>query len=416
MAVQVMQNVGRRSRTPTHTFQVRHIPFGIQPFFIAPVLAGETMKNLLFQSRAVSDPIRNPLVGWWLEYYFFYVKLTDLDARDTIMNALIDPTNSMSSLNEAANIRYYHAAGGPNWTKLCLKRVVEEYFRDEGDAWDIFKVDTDIPQAMLQGETWQNSLMTSAALVSNDFNVDLNANETITASEIERAWSQWQLLKSGNLVDMSWEDYLRTFGVKPPEEASHRPELIRYVREWTYPTNHIDPTNGAATSAVSWGIQERADKDRFFKEPGFLFGVTVARPKVYSTKQTGSAVELMENAYAWLPAALRSDANASLVRNTGTNSVLTGLGATEYVVDMKDLLLYGDQFLNFDATASNVNASQVGLPTNDLSNIRFVPAADINGLFVSVDVNRVRQDGVVRLSILGAQTETSPRGSPGIVL
>ena len=158
MAVQVMQNVGRRLRTPTHTFQVRHIPFGIQPFFIAPVLAGETMKNLLFQSRAVSDPIRNPLVGWWLEYYFFYVKLTDLDARDTIMNALIDPTNSMSSLNEAANIRYYHAAGGPNWTKLCLKRVVEEYFRDEGDAWDIFKVDTDIPQAMLQGETWQNSL------------------------------------------------------------------------------------------------------------------------------------------------------------------------------------------------------------------------------------------------------------------
>lgn len=416
MAVQVMQNVGRRLRTPTHTFQVRHIPFGIQPFFIAPVLAGETMKNLLFQSRAVSDPIRNPLVGWWLEYYFFYVKLTDLDARDTIMNALIDPTNSMSSLNEAANIRYYHAAGGPNWTKLCLKRVVEEYFRDEGDAWDIFKVDTDIPQAMLQGETWQNSLMTSASLVSNDFNVDLNANETITASEIERAWSQWQLLKSGNLVDMSWEDYLRTFGVKPPEEASRRPELIRYVREWTYPTNHIDPTNGAATSAVSWGIQERADKDRFFKEPGFLFGVTVARPKVYSTKQTGSAVELMENAYAWLPAALRSDANASLVRNTGTNSVLTGLGATEYVVDMKDLLLYGDQFLNFDATASNVNASQVGLPTNDLSNIRFVPAADINGLFVSVDVNRVRQDGVVRLSILGAQTETSPRGSPGIIL
>ena len=416
MAVQVMQNVGRRSRTPTHTFQVRHIPFGIQPFFIAPVLAGETMKNLLFQSRAVSDPIRNPLVGWWLEYYFFYVKLTDLDARDTIMNALIDPTNSMSSLNEAANIRYYHAAGGPNWTKLCLKRVVEEYFRDEGDAWDIFKVDTDIPQAMLQGETWQNSLMTSASLVNNDFNVDLNANSTITASEIERAWSQWQLLKSGNLVDMSWEDYLRTFGVKPPEEASHRPELIRYVREWTYPTNHIDPTNGAATSAVSWGIQERADKDRFFKEPGFLFGVTVARPKVYSTKQTGSAVELMENAYAWLPAALRSDANASLVRNTGTNSVLTGLGATEYVVDMKDLLLYGDQFLNFDATASNVNASQVGLPTNDLSNIRFVPAADINGLFVSTDVNRVRQDGVVRLSILGAQTETSPRGSPGIIL
>ena len=100
----LVPRVGRKLRTPNHPFQLTHCPFAIQPFFIAPVLAGETMKNLLMQARVVTDPIKNGLVGWWIEYYFFYVKLTDLDERDTIMAALVDPTTSMSSLNTAANV------------------------------------------------------------------------------------------------------------------------------------------------------------------------------------------------------------------------------------------------------------------------------------------------------------------------
>ena len=65
---------GRAMRKPSHPFQIKHKPFLIAPFFIAPVLAGETLKNLLLQSRAVSKPVKSPIIGWWLEYYFFYVK------------------------------------------------------------------------------------------------------------------------------------------------------------------------------------------------------------------------------------------------------------------------------------------------------------------------------------------------------
>ena len=241
----LVPRVGRKLRTPNHPFQLTHCPFAIQPFFIAPVLAGETMKNLLMQARVVTDPIKNGLVGWWIEYYFFYVKLTDLDERDTIMAALVDPTTSMSSLNTAANVRCYHAAGGPGWTEKCLKRVVEEYFRDEGDAWNHKTLDT-LPAASIQGNDWMDSLMLQSDLDTNDFSVDLNANSTITASEIERAWTQWQMLKSGNLVDMSYEDYLRTFGVNVPTTENRRPELVRYVREWSYPANTVNPSTGLA--------------------------------------------------------------------------------------------------------------------------------------------------------------------------
>ena len=63
----------RKMRRPRHDFNVRHMPFCITPFAIAPVLPGETLKDGNLQSRAVVDPIKNPLIGWWLEHYVFYV-------------------------------------------------------------------------------------------------------------------------------------------------------------------------------------------------------------------------------------------------------------------------------------------------------------------------------------------------------
>ena len=76
MALTVLQSTAqmqRKTRRPTHPFQVRHLPFQIQPFLIAPVLPGETMEFGNLQSRCVVDPIKSPFVGWWLEHYVFYV-------------------------------------------------------------------------------------------------------------------------------------------------------------------------------------------------------------------------------------------------------------------------------------------------------------------------------------------------------
>ena len=65
--------MGRKLRRPEHPFILRHKPWQIQPFLIAPVIPGETMSNLLMQARVVTDPINNPLIGWHIEYYYFYV-------------------------------------------------------------------------------------------------------------------------------------------------------------------------------------------------------------------------------------------------------------------------------------------------------------------------------------------------------
>ena len=74
--VQIVQSLpqsGRVPRRPTHTWQVRHRPYVLQPFCIHPVLPGETLKEMFFQARVVTDPIKNPIIGWWLDHWWFYV-------------------------------------------------------------------------------------------------------------------------------------------------------------------------------------------------------------------------------------------------------------------------------------------------------------------------------------------------------
>lgn len=80
--VQEVARYQRINRRPSHQFQLRTRPWQLQPCVMALVLPGETMENALIQYRAVTDLIKNPLVGWWSEFYLFYVKLSDLDDFD----------------------------------------------------------------------------------------------------------------------------------------------------------------------------------------------------------------------------------------------------------------------------------------------------------------------------------------------
>ena len=97
---------GRKLRQPQHTWLVRQLPFAIQPVCIAPVLPGETLKNALFQIRAVTMPLKSPLIGWWFETYLFYVKHRALAFADQYTNMMLDPTTVITR-TAAANPKHY---------------------------------------------------------------------------------------------------------------------------------------------------------------------------------------------------------------------------------------------------------------------------------------------------------------------
>lgn len=415
--------MGRTLRHPLHSFHLRTRPFQIQPFMIAPVLAGETMKNLLLQSRVVTDPLNSKLIGWWTEYYFFYVKARHLyvdgstsDSESAIKSMFIDPAFNRAGIKDdsAKPYLYYKGTAGLNrinWVERCLRRVVENFFRDDGQAWNNYTLDN-LPLAQLVGNNWADSLQRKSEMLLNDPTLTVGVDDVITGSEIDKVMQQWEFLRASNLTDMSYEDYLASYGVRTSAEESTSPELIRYIRDWQYPSNTVNATNGSVSTAVSWSIQERADKDRFFREPGFVFGVTLHRPKVYSKVQRTAMVTQMCDAYSWLPALLNGDPATSVKELLQTDTALGSTRVIDMVHDLKDLLLYGDQFLNVDLSGALTGWNMMNLPAADGINIRFPLAADIEALFVTPGTaNRVEQDGIVKLSIAGTQRETTPRGT-----
>lgn len=407
----------RRMRRPAHTFHLEHKPYVIQPFMIAPVLPGETLQNLLLQSRAITDPIKNPLIGWHLEYYFFYVKHRDLAERDEFTQMMLDPSWDDSNVDAAASSDYtYTYIGGIDWVELCLRRVIDCYFRDDDEDYtnSVGQLSgTYLAHVGLDG--WWDSLTLAADMTTEDVQVvDPAGTDVLYASEVAAAMRQWELLRAGNLTNQSYEEYLATYGIRPEAAELHIPELIRYVREWQYPSNTIDPSDGSPTSAVSWAVAERADKARFFREPGFIFGVTVARPKVYTNMPLGAGVGMLGNVFSWLPAVLSDDPMTSFrhfADAAGAGPFGAQMGDNNgYWVDVKDLFMYGDQFLNFartQGTADGLRNVQTVIVSTSAER-RYVGASGISSLFVTATTaERVRQDGIVTMSISTTLQDTS---------
>lgn len=420
VSVQNLEQVGRVMRKPAHTFTLKEVrPFQIQPVCIAPVLPGETMERALLQARIVTDPLANSMIGWWAEFYFFYVKFSDLDEAADLTDMMLDPEKDMSSHDASAVAPMYHygdAETNINFVQLCLKRITETYFRDEGEAWDDYTTGS-LPLCKINTQDIRDSLILEAD-VETAFDVDLTdaggiGGATVTAAEIDEVMRQYEWMRQNTMINMSYEDYLATFGVRTQKENSRIPKLLRYMKDWTYPTNTVDPSTGTPSSAAVWSISERLDKKRSFREPGFIFAVQVLRPKVYSATQRGTLSSWMNKAQDWLPAVLSDDPYASMRKFTGATGPYPGI-VDDYLLDIKDLLLHGEQFLNFDPAAADGDGAvtQPSQPsgTGTPLVVKYPTTANGNSLFADTSTPKyyAKSDGVINFGILGRQVDTTP--------
>lgn len=416
LAVQRLPRVGRVMRRPVHRWNIRHKPWQIQPCIIAPVIPGETLKNAVMQARVVTDPVKNRLIGWWHEYYLYYVPFRAMAAREELEQMVVDPEWTPANIdsNTPVAAHYFYGRNSIDWVQQCLDAIVAYDFR-KPDYEGTHVIDG-LPIASINNENWTHSMINESAVQAWDVPVvdGPDANSTLDASEVEIAMQQYELLRSNGLIEMTYEDYLKTYGIRGravEKVEEFHPELLRYVRDWQYPSNTVDGS-GNVSSAVSWSIAERIDKDRFFKEPGFIFGVTLSRPKIYLGRQVGAAVSMLDTIRAWLPKVMTDDPYTSLkLFADGEGPMETGFADTApalsdatptqgYYVDVRDLFLHGDQFVRND------NAYTVDLPQID-GNLQFATSAEYNTLFVDESgvAQHTEQDGLISFVIAGSQRD-----------
>lgn len=415
---QIYKNRPRSYRRPVHTHQVRYRPFEITPFMVAPVLAGETLKNLMLQARIVSDPIDNFLLGAWAEHFYFYCKLRDFTAiKSDVETMLLDPSSAFTAADSttAATTNYNGGTSAvPRWLNYALDQIVKFYFRTpeevEDGTWDDYvgSGSERYVAAIKNRSFWDSAVGDTAYLasISPDQTLTVGGDDSFTMRELEDKmnvylWEQQYGFIGGK--DLSFEEWLAAQGIRVPgaqdDTQEGMPEVIRYSFNWTYPVNTVNPSDGNPSTAWSWSVRERADKDRFFTEPGFIVGVTLVRPKVYLSKQTHAGFYMLDSAKDWFPALLEQNANFSMKKfATDTAPMLDNNEAIW--IDIKDLFLYGDQFINFSLAATD--AGLVALPTAAMQK-RYPSTTDVDNLFATktAGVGKVYQDGVTTLMIKG---------------
>lgn len=422
-AVSVLEQMPRMQRgirRPTHTWKVKNPPFCFQPIVVAPVLPGETLKNARFSARAVTDPVNDRLGGWWLEHYWFYVPMSAIDElTGTAKGIFLDGGTTLAAAYTRGDVNYLKDDAGPassyDWLEQCLRAIINRWFRDEADTYATsssvftgappgdskwYKVKADPPG-------WMDSLRLQSVEETDDVTIiDAATADVLHASELEVAMRQWELLRYQGLTQQTYEEYLQTYRVRVPVEPGvGQVELLRYSRAWQYPSNTVVPTTGAVTTAVSWSVNESADKDRFFREPGFLIGGTCARPKVFFAKQTSYMASVMVDAFAWLPATLWEDSKVG-IRSLAADQLVKDFGVVARA-DVRDLLMYGDQFVGGSIALTATTKSMVNLPTT--TNRLFPPDADIKALFVDTTTNYlVEQDGRVDFTIATSVKDPEP--------
>lgn len=403
--VQRRRSTGARSvRRPKHNYNVLFRPFEIQPFCIAPVAAGDSVKSLRFEARVLTDPIVNQITGWWAEQYWFYVPISVLDEYEAAQANVITPAHDLSGLVTDAGTGNYETSNGPSWLSMCMKPIIRHYFRKEGEDWNTSGRTMatygsgSMPIAGLVGKTWVDSVVRTSTL-----------SLTGGGTDYEDRWEIYEQLRKQKLINMTFREYLMREGVITPQqlleaESDYRkPELWRFVRQFTYPSNVVNPQEtNEVVSACSWVLSERLDKSYFCQEPGFVVGVAVVRPKLYRGEQLANGTMMLRDARTWLPNMFEDSPQESLDERT-TN---TALDTTEaHIVDVASLYTMGDQFLR---TASGRLPPTSALPNSTVDNVGYPVIGDVLPLFAgyvaqaATDIfGLVAMDGTASFQITG---------------
>ena len=415
---QEVGRVRRRLRKPQIDFNIRSKPFQIVPFAIMPTLPGETLESIIWRSDAVSDPIHNRHIGWWKETYWFWISHRGLSAWDTtglLQTMMLTAGTDVSTLKAAANdTDYYTYKGGMDFVKQAVTAIVKEYFRDEDEEANAATIGNYFA-AQVDNKKWFQNLKKESD-TGDDSELpgvdELEELDVIPGFTTE--YAQWEIMRDEGMTDLTYEDYLRSYGVSIPKsedeggtpDERHRPEVIRQVRKWAKPVNAVDATDGSVASAVRWSVAERASKDRYWKEPGFIVGLTVHKPKLYLGNQKGSAVGFLDDAYAWLPKMLEGCPYTSVdeIVDSATDGIFQNQNE-DYWFDKKDLFLHGDQFVNWTLSAANNHG--LALPVTNTLVHRYVTEALVDSLFVADPAEYIYEDGTAFFNIRSFVRETT---------
>ena len=340
MAIQVLtpgQTRTRVNRRPSFPIAGGIVPYGLYPVMIHPVLPGETLESATIKIQMRSRPIKNPLAGCWLEFWLAYVKFTDLD-RELGEMFISDTYSSSGHTASSDNARTFTKTGQIDWVGKCLNRIHDAYFVNDSETP---RTIDGVPQVKLNQTSWMQNMMFKPA------------DETLVTADTfdtHQQLSAWMMLQQMQMDEITYEEYLRQYGVQSIRTNVGDPEILRYARSWTLPRNEINPEDGSPASAWLWRDDITLDKPKRFDEPGFVIALACARPKMFNAGHEWSMVGNLWGFSDWFPAYNLTDPTMGIKEMANNDPVFSaaanGDGTKALLFDQRDMLSHGEQFLN----------------------------------------------------------------------
>jgi len=410
MAIQVVQPGDTRTRTTrTPNFPIAGTiqPQGVYPLCAVPVLPGETLTRMQTRIRLISKPIAHPLVGSWYEGWMFYVKLTDLDRALGEM-FIRDDVSTDGHTAAATKARFFTTAGQIDWVQKCYDRIIEAYFVNEGETAPTID---GVAMAKLQNMWWGQNLVFQ----------EVGQDPAEEMQELQDGLDPYQMARMMGMSELTYEQYLKQYGVQTVKTEIGKPEVLRYWRSWTQPTNAIDPATGAPSSALAWSEDIKAEKDIYFREPGFLVCLQTVRPKFYLPQLTSSMVGELWGFSDWFPAHQLKQTGYGVKPLSSLDGLfqnVNGDAARNLWYDRSDFLSHGEQFVN-DWTDGPRLPTANGISfaadaTRSQQRGEYPLPTDIDGLFKSSATRAdkiVYYEGICQMTIRGHIQDQTPRGA-----
>lgn len=379
----------RRTRSPQIKFARESYLQLCLVNWVHPILPGETLKGYNINFRSRQADLAYDTTGLWQNYYLFYVPVRALasfsDDDFTTVNGTLTAVATANSHNLGEFI------DGNKVVTECAETICNEYFRLEaerpaglaGPAWNMRIGHADLMESYIQGAT-----------PSYDFDVDLDADGTLMASELEDAQQRWAQMQMIGLTEMSYEEWLESMNLKTPDTAYPRPELIRFGREWKMPTRLVETSDGTLQNYCIWDSSIKSDKRKFFREPGFLVMCSAMIPNMYKDNQY-PGVGMFNTPEDWEPPWTRDNPLGGMKTwDAEKGPMAFGVSSAAYTVDRRDTLEHGDQFMY--QTGDNWPTYTV-----DESSPNYIPSSDLESMTNGAGQTAGVIVGRAKLDILG---------------
>lgn len=382
-------------------------PFGLYPIYAHPVLPGETMDSGRLKWRVLSKPVKHPLAGAWLETWLIYVKFTDIDRA--LGGMFVSDSFSSAGYTAGANRpRFFTKSGQIDWLKLITDRVAQSFFLHSGET--ILYTSDGVPKTKLNSQSWYQNLMFKPASVTLGQLPGDNPDTQLTG---------FQMMQMMAMSELTYESYLKQFGVQSIVTGVGEPEILRYTRSWHVPVNTVEPTTGVPSAAWVWSDDVEWDKPKRFDEPGFLIQYASVRPKMFQKNISYSFIGNLWGFSDFFPIYNIEDPAGGVRAITSADPTIATTAVTggphQFIYDHRDLLNHGEQFINCsDAETPFAIPKSGGLTMAVASTLadlqgEYVPDADIDALFSGAGATDkcVYYEGMATLNIKGHLKDTT---------